>query len=84
MLHLTRHHPDIGGVTAVVDEPIVAEAVLQPPDEHDIVLQAQIRAATSAPAAPSTAMPGADCGGSTSILTMVRLRCRVGAVGLWL
>ena len=53
-LHLLRHHADIGGVAAIVDEAIVAEPVVEPPKQHDIVLEAQIGAATPAAAAPAT------------------------------
>src|ERR1700733_13984436 len=56
-LHLLRHHPDIGGVSAIVDEAIIAEAVVEPPEQHDIVLEAHVgatpAAATPAPAAPA-------------------------------
>src|ERR1700722_10568150 len=56
-LHLLRHHPDISGVAAVVDEAIVAEAVVEPPEQHHIVLEAHVRptpaAATSAAATPA-------------------------------
>ena len=40
--HLLRHHADISGVAAVVDEAIIAEAVVEPPEQHDIVLEAHI------------------------------------------
>ncbi len=57
-LHLLRHHADISGVAAVVDEAIVSEAVAEPSDEHKIVLEPDI-GATPAPAAASVspAMP---------------------------
>src|ERR1700727_357288 len=55
-LHLLRHHPDIGGTAAVVDEAIIAETVVQPSEQHDIVLEPHVRptaaAATSATATP--------------------------------
>src|SRR5690348_9828451 len=54
-LDLLRHHPDIGGVAAVVDESIIAEAVVEPPDEHDVVLEAHIGAPPAAAAASSAA-----------------------------
>src|SRR5271166_4614412 len=50
-LHLLRHHADICGMTAVVDEAIVSEAVVEPPEQHDIVLEPHI-GATPGPAAP--------------------------------
>src|ERR1700722_284132 len=50
--HLLRHHPDIGGVAAVVDEAIIAETVVEPPEEHDIVLEAHV-GATRAAATPA-------------------------------
>src|SRR5580693_10697184 len=56
--HLLGHHPDIGGVAAVVDEAIIAETVVEPPEEHDIVLEAHV-GATPAAAAPAAAAPAA-------------------------
>src|SRR5271166_4695617 len=53
-LHFLRHHADISGVAAVVDEAIVSEAVVEPPEQHDIVLEAHIGAP---PAAPATSSP---------------------------
>ena len=41
-LHLLRHHPDIGRAAAVVDEAVVAEAVIEPAEQHDIVLEAHV------------------------------------------
>ena len=55
-LHLLRHHPDIGGVAAVVDEAIIAEAVVEPPEQHDIVLEAHV-GATPAAATPPPPRP---------------------------
>src|SRR5580692_393099 len=57
--HLLRHHPDIGGAAAVVDEAIIAEAVVEPPEEHDIVLEAHV-GATPAAAAPAAAAPATE------------------------
>ena len=57
-LHLLRHHPDIGGVAAVVDEAIIAEAVVEPPEQHDIVLEAHV-GATPAAATPAAATSAA-------------------------
>src|SRR5580693_7217911 len=56
--HLLRHHPDIGGVAAIVDEAIIAETVVQPPEEHDILLEAHV-GATRAAATPAAATPAA-------------------------
>src|SRR5271166_785958 len=56
-LHLLRHHADIRGVAAVVDEAIIAEAVVEPPEQHDIVLEANVGAtpaAASAAGSPAT------------------------------
>src|SRR3984957_14940939 len=54
--HLLRHHPDIGGVAAVVDEAIIAETIVKPPEEHDIVLEAHV-GATPAAAPPHPPPP---------------------------
>src|SRR5580658_1523035 len=72
--HLLRHHADIGGVAAVVDEAIVAEAVVEAPEQHDLVLDAHIgatrAAASSTAAAPAaaeaaTAAPAAEAATAT-------------------
>ena len=59
-LHLLRHHPDIGGVSAIVDEAIITEAVVEPPEQHDIVLEAHIWSGRAPPPPrPPTAAPSA-------------------------
>src|SRR6202040_567335 len=49
--HLLRHHPDIGGVAAVVDEAIIAETVVESSEQHDIVFEAHVGATPAAAAA---------------------------------
>src|SRR5271155_1903489 len=59
-LHLLRHHADVDCVAAVVDEAVVAEAVIEPTEQHDIVLEAHVRATpTSSSAAPATSATAA-------------------------
>src|ERR1700727_1930299 len=57
--HLLRHCPDIGGVAAVVDEAIIAKAVVEPPEQYDVMLEPHVgatpAAATSAASAPASA-----------------------------
>src|SRR3984957_890154 len=65
--HLLRHHPDIGGVAAVVDEAIITEAVVEPPEQYDVMLEAHVgatpptatSAATTAAATEATSAPPA-------------------------
>src|SRR5690242_1213561 len=57
-LDLLRHHPNVSGVAAVVDETVIAKAVVEPSDEHDVVLEANVGAAT-APAAAAHAAASA-------------------------
>src|SRR4029077_7220737 len=58
-LNLLRHHAHVSAVAAIVAEPIVAKAVRQVDEQHDIVLESDIRApaaaATTAEAATATA-----------------------------
>src|ERR1700722_11339344 len=55
--HLLRHYPDICGVAAVVDEAIIAKAVVEPPEQYDVMLEPHVgatpAAATSAASAPA-------------------------------
>src|ERR1700722_19795719 len=59
--HLLRHHADIGDAAAVVDEAIVAETVVEPPEQYDVVLEANVGAtpAAATPAAATRAAPEA-------------------------
>src|SRR5262245_13653155 len=69
-LHLLRHHADIGLVAAVVAEAIEAEAVVEPAEQRDVVLERNIRppstTATTAPAAATTAEPAATAAAETA------------------
>src|SRR3984885_13827261 len=63
--HLLRHHPDIGGVAAVVDETIIAEAVVEPPEQNDVMLEAHV-GATPAAATSAAATPAAETAATAS------------------
>jgi len=51
---LLRHHADISPLAAVIGEAVIAQAVLEMTEQHDVVLEGDVRA-TSASAAPATA-----------------------------
>jgi hypothetical protein len=61
---LLRNHPDIGLLAAVVSEAVVTKAVVEPAQQHDIVLQLDVRAtpatATAATTAEATATTAAE------------------------
>ena len=53
-----RNHPDIGLLAAVVREAVVTETVVEPAQQHDIVLQLDVRPApTAAPPPPPRKPP---------------------------
>src|SRR5262249_24330763 len=54
-LHFLSHHADIGLVSAVVDEAVVAETIVEMAEKHDVVLERDIRAPAAATAASATA-----------------------------
>lgn len=43
-----RNHPDIGLLAAVVFEAVVTKAIIEPTQQHDIMLQPDVRATTAA------------------------------------
>ena len=53
--HLLRHDPDIGLVAAEIAEAVIAEAVVQMPEQDDVVLQRDIGAPATTAATTSTA-----------------------------
>src|SRR5215813_739430 len=55
VLHLLRHHADIGPATAVVAETIEAEAVVKMAEQRDVVLERDIRPPSAATTAAATA-----------------------------
>ncbi len=57
LLHVLRHHPDIGPVAAVVAKSIKAKTVIEIAEKGDVVLEPDVRApsATTTAAAASTA-----------------------------
>ena len=54
-----RNHPDICLVAAVIGEAVITEAVVEPAQQHDIVLQLDVRAAPTAATATTTAKAAA-------------------------
>src|SRR3954454_19129195 len=52
-----RNHPDIGFLAAVIGEAIITETVVEPAQQHDIVLQQDIRAAPTAATTATAATP---------------------------
>src|SRR5439155_25767853 len=54
-LHLLRHHADIGLVASEIAEAVVAEAIVELAEQHDVVLQRDIGAPASTAAAPASA-----------------------------
>src|SRR5262249_52847894 len=54
-LHLLGDHADIGLVAAVVGEAIEAKAVVEVAEQHDVVLEGDVRAATAAAASAAPA-----------------------------
>lgn len=72
-----RDDSDIGFLTAIVRKAVIAQSIVKPAEQHDIMLQSDVRAtpaaATSAPeasaAAPSTTAEtttAVECGRSVS------------------
>src|SRR5262249_60107034 len=59
LLHFLRDHADIGPVAAVVGEAIEAKAVVEPADEHDVVLERNVGAPAAATAAETSATAAA-------------------------
>ena len=66
-LYFLRDHADIGGVAAVVAVSIEANSVGEPAEQRDVVLDADVRAASAAAAA--TATTAAPAGESASAAT---------------
>jgi len=59
-LHFLRDHPDIGLVAAIVCEAVVTKTVVEPTEQHDVVLEPDVRPApTTAPAATAKAATAA-------------------------
>jgi len=57
--YFLRNHSDIGLVAAVIGEAVITEAVVEPTQQHDIVLQLDVRAAPTAATATTTAKAAA-------------------------
>ena len=68
-LHFLRHDPDICRMAAVVDEAIVAEAVAEPPEQNNIVLEPEVGAspAATASAMAAASMPAAESTASAAV-----------------
>lgn len=54
--HFLRYDTNIGLFTAVIRKAVIAESIVEPADQHDIMLQPDVRAppATTSPATAST------------------------------
>src|SRR6185295_13485576 len=52
---LLRHHPDIGLLASVIGKAIVAQAILQMAEQHDVMLERNIRTASAAAAESAAA-----------------------------
>ena len=66
---LLRHHSDIGLLAAIVREAVVAETVIEPAQQHDIVLEHDIRAA------PATATAAAAAEASATSKAPAAVEC---------
>jgi len=65
-LHVLRHHPDIGGVVASsVAEAVDTDPVVEPPERHDIFLEADV--GTVAAATESLTAPAAESAAAESL-----------------
>src|SRR5579871_758412 len=58
-LHFLRDHADIGLRASEIAEAIVAETVVEMPEQHDVVLQREVRAPATAATTESTAAASA-------------------------
>src|SRR5580692_11553295 len=47
-LHVLRQHADISDAAAVIDETVEADAVVETPEQRDVVLQSHVGAASAA------------------------------------
>ena len=54
-LDLLRYHADIGLVTADITEAVIAEAIVEMAEQHDVVFQCKIRPSPSATTSESAA-----------------------------
>src|SRR5689334_409466 len=55
VLHLLRHNADIGRVAPVIGEAVEADAVVEVPKQHDVMLERDVGSPTAAAASATTA-----------------------------
>ena len=81
-IDLLRHHADIGLVASVVSKAIVAEPIFQMAQQHNVVLEHDVRsastAATEAASAPTTEAASAAAA-ERSAMTAARKSCSADA-----
>ena len=75
------NHSDIGLVATVVREAVVTETVVEPAQQHDIVLQLDVRAAPTAATAATTAKAAAATAAKASAATAAECRRPSAAAG---
>src|SRR6187401_1096226 len=86
-LHFLRHHADISLVAAVVAEAIEAEPAVQMPEQDDVVLERDVRAAsaaattTAATSAAAAATAAACAGAATTTATATHTRVTTSGAG---
>ena len=68
------NHPDVTLLAAVIGEAVVTEAVVEPAQQHDIVLQLDVRAAPTAATAAATAKATAATAAKASSATAAECR----------
>ena len=71
-IDLLRHHADIGLVAAVVGKAIVAESVFQMAEQHNVVLERDVRSASAATSAATAAAEAASTAAERSAMTTAR------------
>src|SRR5215510_13135333 len=82
-LHLLRHHADIGPVAAVVAEAIIAEAVVEMAEQHDVSSPPAAAAAAAAATASAAAHPRAATAATDAhAATAAAAHTNAAAVGL--
>src|SRR5262249_56374735 len=73
-LHLLRHDADVGARAVVIAEAIEAEAVVEPAEQADVVLQRDVGAPAAAAAAESTAATAAESAATATAGTATACR----------
>ena len=75
---LLRHHADIGLLAPVIGEAVVAQSVFQMTQQHDVVLERDIRTASAATTAESAATAAAKTAATSAAesATATAVECR--------